>query len=45
MFGPNQVPAKIEQILHSSMSTKESLSLPDRLKLTHPSLSYPGRLV
>ena len=27
------------------MGTQESLSLPGRLKLTHPPLSRPGRLV
>ncbi len=28
MFSPDQVPAQIEQVLHSGMSTNESLSLP-----------------
>ena len=27
------------------MGTRKSLSLLDRLKITHPSLSHPGRLV
>ena len=39
------MPAKIEQILNSSMSCHKSLSLPDRLESSHPSLPHPGRLM
>jgi hypothetical protein len=50
MLRADQVPAQIEQVLHSGMSTNESLSLPYRFELpgcrtTHPSLPYPGILV
>lgn len=38
------MPAQIEQVLHSGMSTNESLSLPHRFEPPHPSLSNPGSL-
>jgi hypothetical protein len=41
----DQVPAQIEQVTNRSMSTKESLRLPDRFELSHPSLPHPGRLM
>ena len=45
MLSPDQVPTQVEQITDSSMSTQESLSLPYRFELAHPSLSHPGRLM
>ena len=45
MLSSNQVPAEIEQVLHSSMCTQKPLSLTHRLESPHPSLSNPGRLM
>jgi len=39
------MPSKIEQIRYSGMGAQESLSLADRLKLPHPPLPDPRRLV
>lgn len=41
MLSPDQMSAWIER----SMSTKESLRLPDRFEPSHPSLPHPGRLM
>ena len=40
-----QVPAKIEQIIHSGMNTQESLCLPRRLEAAHAPFSHTRRLV
>ena len=40
-----QVPAKIEQIIHSGMNTQESLRLPRRLEAAHTPFSHTSRLV
>jgi len=40
-----QVPAKIEQIIHSGMNTQESLRLPHRLEAAHTPFSRTSRLV
>ena len=45
MLSSNQVPAEIEQVLHSSMCTQKPLSLTHRLESPHPSLPDPGRLM
>ena len=45
MLGPNQVPAKIEQVTDNRMCTHKTLSLSDRLESPHPPLSNPGRLM
>ena len=45
MLSAHQVPAQVEYIVDRSMSTQESLRLPDRIELAHPTLSHPGRLV
>ena len=39
------MPAQIEQIRNRSMSAQEPLSLPDRFKLSHTSLSHPRSLM
>ena len=39
------MPTQVEKIRYGSMNTQESLCLPDRLELPHPSLSHPGRLM
>jgi hypothetical protein len=39
------MPAKIKQIAHSRMNTKEAACLTDRLKLAHTPFSRPGRLM
>jgi len=45
VVGSDLVPTKIEEILDSSMGSHESLSLDNRLELSHPSLPHPGRLM
>ena len=45
MLCPDQVSTEIEQITDRCMSTQESLGLPHRLELPHPSLSDPGHLM
>ena len=40
-----QVPAKIEQVIHSGMNTQESLRLPRRLEPAHTVFSHTSRLV
>jgi len=40
-----QVPAKIEQVVHSGMNTQESLRLPRRLEPAHTAFSHTSRLV
>jgi hypothetical protein len=40
-----QVPAKIEQVIHSGMNTQESLRLPRRLESAHTAFSHTSRLV
>ena len=45
MFSPDQVPTQIEQVADSRMRAEESLSLSDRLELTHSPFPYPGRLM
>jgi hypothetical protein len=40
-----QVPAKIEQVIHSGMNTQESLRLPRRLEPAHTAFSHTSRLV
>ncbi len=45
ILGRNQMPAKIKQIVNSSMITQEPLRLPDGFEPSHPSLPNPGQLV
>jgi hypothetical protein len=45
MASRDQVPAKIEQIIHSGMNTQESLRLPRRLEAEHTPFSHTSRLV
>ena len=45
MVSPDQMTSQIEEIVNSSMGIKESLRLPTRLELTHPSFPRLGRLV
>lgn len=45
MLNFDQVPTKVEKILHRGMRIHEAPGLPHRLETTHPSLSNPGRLM
>ena len=45
MLSARQVSAQIEYIANRCMRVQKPLSLPNRLELSHPSFSNPGRLM
>jgi hypothetical protein len=45
VLSADQAPSLFEQVTNSGMSTQESLCLPNRFELAHPSLPDPGRLM
>jgi surfactin synthase thioesterase subunit len=45
MLRPYQVPAKIEQVLHSGMCSNEFLRLHHRFEASHPTLSESRRFM
>jgi len=45
MLRVDQVPAQIEQVLHSGTGANKSLGLPYRFESPHPPLSHPGALI